>query len=122
MRLTLSLIATLFIAAFISGCATQPKVDWNTRIGHYNYDQSVMELGVPDKYQKLSDDSIVAEWALRHYSPDYVTYGYSGGYWGHGWISPGIGYGYPTGPEYTRWLRLVFGPDGKLATYKQYDR
>jgi hypothetical protein len=122
MRLTLCIIAALMIGVLAGGCVTHPKVDWNTRIGKYSYDQAVMELGVPDKFQKLSDNSMVAEWALRHYSPDYVTYGYSGGYWGHGWVSPGVGYGYPTGPDYTRWLRLVFGPDGKLTMHKEYDR
>ena len=122
MRLILCFIVALLFGAFTNGCATRPKVNWDARVGNYTYDQAVVELGVPDKYQKLSDNSAVAEWALRHYSPDYVTYGFSGGYWGHGWVSPGIGYGYPTGPDYTHWLRLVFGPDGKLAMHNEYDR
>lgn len=119
MRLFLCLIAGVLLSAFVNGCATQPRVDWSKRIGNYTYDQAVMELGVPDKSQKLSDNSVVAEWAMAHYSPDYATYG-EGNYWG--WISPGIGYGYPLTPGYTRWLRLIFGPDGKLTLFKQYDR
>jgi hypothetical protein len=122
MRWILCFVVTVLLGAFVNGCSTCPRVDWHTRIGNYTYDQSVKELGVPDKYQKLSDNSIVAEWALHYYSPDYVTYGYTGGYWGHGWASPAFGYGYPTGPDYTRWLRLVFGPDAKLTMFKQYDR
>lgn len=122
MRLTLCLLAAVVLVAFCNGCATQPKVDWNTRIGNYTYNQAVMELGVPDKFQKLSDNTVVAEWAMAHYSPDYVTYGYYGGYWGHGWASPGMGYGYPAGSDYTRWLRLVFGPDGRLTMFKKYER
>lgn len=122
MRLFLCLIAAVLLSALTNGCMTQPRVDWSKRIGNYTYNQAVLELGVPDKYQKLDDNTAVAEWALAHYSPDYVTYGYYGGYWGHGWISPGVGYGYAAGPDYTRWLRLVFGPDGKLLTFKKYDR
>ena len=123
MRLILSLIAAVVLMALTNGCATPHRVNWNTRIGQYNYDQAIKELGVPDKFQKLSDNSAVAEWALAHYTLDCATYGYSGGYWQHGWVAPAIGYGYPTGPDfYNRWLRLVFGSDGKLAMFKQYDR
>ena len=122
MRLLVCFIGTLVIAAFVSGCATEAKINWNARVGKYTYDEAAAEFGPPDKRLKLDNNSTVAEWALRNYSPDHVTYGYTGGYWGHGWVSPGAGEAYPTGPEYTKWMRLEFGPDGKLVMHTEYDR
>src|SRR2546422_1315490 len=69
-------------AFFLSGCKTTPKVDWNSRVGNYTYDQAVAELGPPDKSAKLSDGTMVAEWMTRR--------GYSGGTGGVVY-----GYGYP---------------------------
>ena len=122
MRLMLCVVAALVMAAFVNGCATQPKINWNARIGNYTYNQAAKDLGVPDRYQKLSDNSIVAEWAWGYYTPEYAAYAYPGGYWGRGWSWAGMGYGYPIGPEYSSWLRLVFGPDGKLTMFKKYYR
>ena len=66
---------------FLIGCAST-KIDWNSRIGNYTYDQAVLELGPPDKYAKLTDGTVVAEWMTRR--------GYSGGSAGFMY-----GYGYP---------------------------
>ncbi len=46
------------------GCAST-KIDWSSRIGNYTYDQAVIELGPPDKYAKLTDGTVVAEWMTR---------------------------------------------------------
>jgi hypothetical protein len=118
MRWICSFFAVLLFSALLNGCVTAPRIDWNKRVGTYTYDQSVRELGVPDKYQKLSDNSIVAEWALQHYTPDYALYG-GGGYWDHPFA---FGYGYPVSSAYTRWLRLIFAPDGRLQSFLKYDR
>ena len=122
MRVIQRLIAEVVLKILVNGCASPKRVNWNTRIGHYKYDDAAVELGVPDKFQKLNNNCTVAEWALLHYTPECELYGYSGGYWQHGWVVPAVGYGYPTGPDYTRWLRLVFGPNGELTMFKQYDR
>jgi hypothetical protein len=47
---------------FLAGCATTPPVDWNSRIGHYTYDQAVTELGPPARQVRLSDGKIVCKW------------------------------------------------------------
>src|SRR5438094_7507721 len=113
------LILQLGLCLFLTGCAST-KIDWNSRIGNYTYDQAVLELGPPDKSAKLSDGSIVAEWMTRR--------GYSGGSVG---IMYGYGYPYyhyhpwyhyyePPSPDY--FIRLTFGPDGKLQAYKRVVR
>ena len=96
------------------GCATT-KIDWNSRIGNYIYDQAVIELGPPDKFAKLTDGTIVAEWMTRR--------GYSGGsagmMYGHGYpyyYHPWHYYYEPPSPDY--FIRLTFGPDGKLQAHK----
>ncbi len=37
------LLAVLAIALW-TGCASTPKVDWNSRVGNYTYDDAVKEL------------------------------------------------------------------------------
>ena len=101
------------------GCATS-RIDWTSRIGIYTYDQAVLDLGPPDKYAKLQDGTVVAEWLTRRgYSSVYAPFAYSY----YPWSGP-YGYygGYPPyyinsySPDY--FLRLIFGPDSKLRDYK----
>jgi hypothetical protein len=101
----------LCLALWAAGCATA-KVDWNGRVGHYSYEQAVLEMGPADKQAKLADGVIVAEWLVNR-SSTYL-YGIPGPY--------GPYYsGYVT--SYTtpaRWLRLMFGADGQLKEWKKY--
>ncbi len=60
MILRIGLLAVMFF--FATGCATTSKVDWQSRVGNYNYDSVVRELGVPDRETMLGDGSRVAEW------------------------------------------------------------
>jgi len=105
---TLSLLAVVFLWA---GCATH-KIDWNSRMGVYTYDQTVLEMGPPDKVARLTDGTIVAEW---------LTYRGSSGYSG---FFPGPYYPFPTYdlPTPDRFLRLTFTPDGKLKEWKKIAR
>jgi hypothetical protein len=117
------LIVKLGLCVLLVGCAST-KIDWNSRIGNYTYDQAVTELGPPDKYAKLTDGAVVAEWMTRR--------GYSGGSVGlmYGYGYPYRGYPYhlyppyylaePPSPDY--FLRLTFGPDGKLQANKRVAR
>jgi hypothetical protein len=100
----------VFVALFFAACATGPKVDWQSRVGSYTFDQAVLELGPPDKDARLTDGTRVSEW---------LTYrSRSGGTWvthtRHGWVhtldSPS--------PDY--YLRLTFDPNGKLQSWKKY--
>jgi len=111
--LSLRLVACLCLTLWLAGCATQ-RVDWAARVGHYTYDQTVTEMGPPEKQAKLADGSIVAEWLINR----GYTYVHS---------SPGL-----YGPYYTgavtaqtapsRFLRLTFGPSGQLAEWKRVYR
>jgi hypothetical protein len=105
------------LAWCLAGCATTPKIDWNSRLGNYTYDQAVVELGPPDRSAQLTDGSVVAEWlTMRGYSGGAV-YHYGGPY--YRWSPGPMIYHYADPPAPDRFLRLVFGPDGKLASWKQ---
>jgi hypothetical protein len=106
----------LLAALLSSGCVTTPKIDWAARVGHFTYDQAVLELGPPDKVAKLNDGIIVAEWVTQ----SAQTIGPTGPYL----VQPGY-YG-ATAPAYAptyfpAWhLRLTFAADGKLTAWKKY--
>jgi hypothetical protein len=105
------LMACLCVTLWLAGCATQ-RVDWAARIGHYSYEQAVLDMGPPDKQAKLADSTIVAEWLTDRGG----TYAYS---------TPG-----PYGPFYSgsfstyttpgRFVRLTFGPTGQLTAWKRF--
>ena len=110
------IFSSLLLALFLAGCATTQKVDWNSRIGSFTFDQAVVELGPPDKSAKLTDGTTVAEWLLaRGYSRGFVSLHSGLGYhypYSHYWIDS---YGGPPTPD--RYLRLTFGPNGKLTAW-----
>jgi hypothetical protein len=107
------------VGVLLAGCATTPRIDWAARVGHYTYDQAVTELGPPGKSARLSDGSRVAEWLERpaevFVTPDPYFIG-PGGCWA------------PFPPSYSvtrqpaRYLRLTFGPDGKLTQVQRLVR
>jgi hypothetical protein len=111
-----TILLVLLAALVFAGCATGPKIDWAARMGHYTYDQAVLELGPPDKVAKLDNGIIVANWITRQ------GYGYS--------VASAPVYGYypggPLAPTYTQaysptyYLRLTFGAYGKLTEWKKY--
>jgi hypothetical protein len=110
------LLGTLVAVSFLVGCST-PKIDWAKRIGNYTMDQAVLEFGPPDKQAQLQDNTIVAEWLMRRgHSYHYPLYGYYSGYYGPGY--PAYSEGYT--PD--SFLRLTFGPDGKLQAFKKFYR
>jgi hypothetical protein len=100
----------------IAGCATN-KIDWSARVGSYTYDQAVIDYGPPDKFARLSDGGTVAEW-LTHRGRSYVypSYGYGYSPWFYGPYYPG--YVESSSPDY--FLRLSFGPDGRLTAWKNF--
>jgi len=110
------ILPALLAALVLTGCATTPKIDWAARVGHYTYDQAVLELGPPDKVAKLDSGIIVAEWVTQSAQtivptgPYLVRPGYYGG------MAPGYA---PT--YFPAWyLRLTFAADGKLTAWKKY--
>ncbi len=108
------------VVLFLASCATTPKIDWNSRVANYTYDHAVTELGPPDKSAKLADGSTVAEWLTRrgyaiHYPPPLI---YADPWHCYGPIYPGY---YDTySPNY--YLRLIFGPDGQLRSWRKFSK
>lgn len=106
------------------GCASN-KIDWNSRLGTYTFDQAVVELGPPDKSANLTDGTVVAEWMTRPGSPGgYSDIYYYGGprpypYW-RGYYYPPAYYYDPPSPAY--FLRLVFNPEGQLTEWRRLAR
>lgn len=106
------------LALFVlAGCATT-KIDWAGRVGNYTFDQAVVELGPPDKQAKLSDGSLVADWLTRR--GRNAIYGGGGYYGGLGWPGYAPVYVGPGTPDF--FLRLNFGPNGQLTTWKKFAR
>src|SRR5262245_31245641 len=105
------------LAVVLAGCATQ-KVDWAGRVGHYTFDQAVLELGPPDKQAKLEDGTIVAEWLTRRgYAYGAPAFGYSP------WSYHGPHYPlYVNSYTPDSFLRLTFGPDGRLRSWRKFSR
>ncbi len=98
-----------------SACTTTPKVDWDSRIGTYTYDQAVAELGPPDKAAKLSDGSTVADWIKR--SNSSFSFGFGTGM-ASSHSAVGVGQTVNTTPG-DKVLRLVFTPDNKLGSWSK---
>jgi hypothetical protein len=117
-RGNVALIAAL--AVWLAGCATA-KIDWAARVGNYTFDQVVIELGPPDKQAKLEDGTVIADWLTRRGDRSvYPVGGYYGPYgpWIYGPCYPGYVDSYS--PDY--YLRLTFGPDGRLKAWKKFAR
>jgi hypothetical protein len=108
-----SILLLVVLGSTLSACKSTPKVDWNSRVGNYTYDQAVAELGPPDKSAKLSDGNTVADW-IKH-SGGGVSFGLGTGY-SSGHSAVGVGQSVGTGYA-DKVLRLTFGPDHKLISW-----
>ena len=106
------------LSLVITGCKSTPKIDWNSRVGNYTYDQAVVDMGPPDKSAKLSDGKTVAEWIRRRQSGGLSLGLGSGGYVGGG-TAVGGGIGTSTGGYSERITTLTFGADGKLISWSK---
>lgn len=102
----------------VAGCASS-RIDWNTRIGSYTYDDAVREYGPPDKSAKLTDGTLVADWRTARGGAQTAT-AYGGGFYPrsrYGWGGPAFVVVDPPAPD--RFLRLTFDPQGKLASWQR---
>jgi hypothetical protein len=110
----LRLAACLCALLWLAGCAS---VDWNARVGHYTYQQAVLDMGPPDREAKLADGTTVGEWLLNR-GTTYVTGG-AGAYGPYGpfWGSTATAY---TSPNL--YVRLTFSPDGQMISWKKIYR
>ena len=114
-------LAELLIAVLVmlqAGCASTPKPDWNERIGEFTFDDAVREMGPPASSTKLQDSTTVAEWFLKYGSQ--MSFGFGTGMYGP---VGGVGVGQTISPPpKAHFLRLTFGPDGKLQRWEKFER
>jgi len=101
-------LTAFLIIGCCAGCATQ-KVNWDGRVGAFTFDQVVLEMGPPDKSAKLQDGAMVAEWLTQRGFARGSVQNISGTWVEH--------YYEPPMPDY--YLRLTFGPDGRLQAWKR---
>lgn len=104
---------------WFTGCQSKPRIDWASRVGNYTFDQAVTEMGPPDKSSKLTDGTLVAEWLQTRQAGGFSVGIGTGVYGRHGGVSVGQSVGTGSG---ARFLRLTFGPDGKLTGYGSHRR
>jgi hypothetical protein len=114
-----SLIVCLFGCLLgISACTTKPKVDWNSRIGSYSYDQAVIDMGPPDRLTEISDGRKVGDWVTGTKSTPRFSFGV-GSYGGSGGVGVGAGTG---GDPIQKILRLTFDKHGNLVQWENTQR
>jgi hypothetical protein len=107
------LLLLAFTVLMAIGCATKPKVDWNTRIGSYNFDQAVVELGPPDRQATLTDGKRVVEWVVGRTGGGGFSLGL-GSFTGH----TGVGVSQTVGTGMReKILRLTFNQNGQLLNW-----
>lgn len=99
------------LALLWGGCATA-RVDWNSRVGHYNYDEAISELGVPDRSATLSDGTILAEWLQTRGGSYGTIHGFPGSRW----------HSYDVNEFPDQYLRLVFSPERQLLRTEKFYR
>jgi hypothetical protein len=112
------LLAVSFLAAaFITGCATAPPVDWDSRVGHYTYAQAVKEFGPPNRKARLSNGTTEFKWFQPNSGANPAS--------GSAGFGPGTPYnnmnnGVGTGPAFdNRYLELTFDANGVLTAWSK---
>ena len=115
-----SFLVTLIFATLLANaaCTTKPKVDWNSRVGSFTYDQAVVELGPPDRMTEISEGRKVADWVTGRTSSPRLSFGV-GSYGGGGGVGVGTGTG---GDPIEKILRLTFDKDGKVVQWENTRR
>ncbi len=112
-KFSLPVILALAVA-FLTGCATPPPVDWDSRVGHYTYNQALSELGLPNRQSRLSDGKVVSKWFVQPPVSPRFNSGMS--YYGNN----GFGAGQTPGGGYNnQMLQLTFDTNGTLIAWSK---
>ncbi|MGD0207633.1 MAG: hypothetical protein ABSC89_08520 [Verrucomicrobiota bacterium] len=112
-KFSLPVILALAVA-FLTGCATPPPVDWDSRVGHYNYNQALSEFGLPNRQSRLSDGKVVSKWFVQPPVGPRFNSGMS--YYGNN----GFGAGQTPGGGYNnQMLQLTFDTNGTLIAWSK---
>jgi hypothetical protein len=105
----------------LPGCSSPPKIDWDSRIGNYTYDQAVQEMGPAENESTLSDGSKVGDWFVRRGPTTSVGVGMGmGGGYSTGGV--GVGVGRTSSTQFNHYLRLTFDPAAKLVRWENITR
>lgn len=104
------IIVLAFALLLAGGCATN-KIDWQSRVGNYSYDEAVLEMGPPENLAQLTDGTRVGDWLTSR--------GRRTGGGGSFFVGRGYVYHHPDyeAPDY--YMRLTFDPQGRLTAAKQ---
>jgi hypothetical protein len=112
-KFSLPVILALAVA-FLTGCATPPPVNWDSRVGNYTYNQAVTELGPPDRQARLSDDKVVSKWFVQPPVGPRLNSGMS--YYGNN----GFGANQAIGAGFnSQMLQLTFDTNGTLVAWSK---
>ena len=113
-------LVVFFVVGFLAGCASRkidPNIHWTDRIGTYTYQQAVADLGRPDVVGGNADGGQNAEWIAERGPRLSFGFGVGGGSFSR---HSGVGVGAGTSispPRQVDFLRLNFGPDGRLVSW-----
>jgi hypothetical protein len=106
----------LFLA---DGCASSTKQMWNSRVGSYEKDQAIRDLGYPQKAKMLNDGTQLNEWLTRFGTRGSLFYHSGPAFEGRAFDYSVLPWDAPQIPD--EYLRLLFAPDGKLIAWdRQY--
>jgi hypothetical protein len=108
-------VLVLGLVMMVAGCASGPKVDWDSRVGSYTFDQAVLEMGPPERSSDLSEGTKVAEWFIRAGSS--MSFGVGTGFYGSGG-GVGVGQSVSSGRS-GQYLRLTFDSAGVLTHWEK---
>lgn len=117
-RLSIFLFS-ISLTLFFTACSSKPKVNWESRVGHYTYSQAVAELGVPDRTTEVDNKKKVAEWNEVRRSSS-VGFGVGTGFYGSG-SAVGVGSSISPGPD-IRALQLTFDQNDILKSWSRVRR
>lgn len=96
----------------LAGCQNKAALLWDGRVGSYDYDHAIVELGPPDKEATTSEGVTVAQWMVARSrtflrNPAFNYWSPTGGSMGDVSTTPDI------------FLQLTFGKDRRLTAWKK---
>ncbi len=103
----------LLLVSVLAGCTTMGS-QWNSRIGNYTFEQATRDLGPPHDQERLGNGTLTADWLIQ-VTRTTMDVDYGAGF--NGVYGPIPRYTPSQSPDY--YLRLVFGADGKLQSWKE---
>ena len=111
------LLAVLVAGFATPGCKSKPKINWESRLGNYTYDQAVADLGPPDKTATLTDGRKVCDWIESRKGGGGVSFGVGTGF-STGGVGVGVGQSVGSAPRDVV-LRLTFNKENVLVDWSR---